>query len=84
MAVKIKELVKQPELLTGGHRACAGCTAPTAIRQALMVSGPDTVVGFATGCMGAHFGDVNYLSDFEFDQLKKASDNQLSLAYFLF
>lgn len=51
MAVKIKELVNQPELLTGGHRACAGCTAPSAIRQALMVAGPDTVVGFATGCM---------------------------------
>lgn len=51
MAIRLKELVKQPDLLTGGHRACAGCTAPSAIRQALMVAGPDTVVGFATGCM---------------------------------
>ncbi len=51
MAIRLKELIKQPDLLTGGHRACAGCTAPSAIRQALMVAGPDTVVGFATGCM---------------------------------
>ena len=51
MAIKLREIVNKPDLLSGGHRACAGCTAPTMIRQALMVAGPDTVVGFATGCM---------------------------------
>ena len=51
MAIKLKEIAKRPDLLSGGHRACAGCTAPTVIRQILLVSGKDTVIGFATGCM---------------------------------
>lgn len=51
MAIKLKELAKRPDLLSGGHRACAGCTAPTVIRQILLISGKDTVIGFATGCM---------------------------------
>jgi pyruvate ferredoxin oxidoreductase beta subunit len=51
MAVNVKKLSANPELLAGGHRACAGCAAPAILRQALLVSGPDTVVGFATGCM---------------------------------
>lgn len=51
MAINLKEMSKQPELLTGGHRACAGCAAPAILRQALHVAGPHTVVGFATGCM---------------------------------
>ena len=51
MAIKLKEIAKRPDLLSGGHRACAGCTAPTVIRQILLVSGKDTVIGFSTGCM---------------------------------
>lgn len=51
MAIRLKDLTERPELLTGGHRACAGCAAPTAIRQFLLASGQDTVVGCATGCM---------------------------------
>jgi pyruvate ferredoxin oxidoreductase beta subunit len=51
MALNLKELSKNQDLLTGGHRACAGCTAPIVLRQALMASGKNTVVGFATGCM---------------------------------
>lgn len=51
MAIKLKEIAKRSDLLSGGHRACAGCTAPTVIRQILLVSGKDTVIGFATGCM---------------------------------
>ncbi len=51
MALNLKELSKKPELLSPGHRACAGCGSVIAIRQALMaVEGP-VVVGFATGCM---------------------------------
>ncbi|MFA4985713.1 MAG: thiamine pyrophosphate-dependent enzyme [Candidatus Brocadiia bacterium] len=51
MAVNIKELSKKPELLAGGHRACAGCGATMALRQIMRaVEGP-VVVGFATGCM---------------------------------
>jgi pyruvate ferredoxin oxidoreductase beta subunit len=51
MALNLKELSKKPEILSPGHRACAGCGSVIAIRQALMaVEGP-VVVGFATGCM---------------------------------
>ena len=51
MAVKLKELTNQPELLCGGHRACPGCAGPTALRQVLLAAGKDIVVGCATGCM---------------------------------
>ena len=47
----LKELTKQKELFTGGHRACAGCGAVIAARQVLMAAGPDTVVVSATGCL---------------------------------
>ena len=51
MAVNLKKMAAGRELLAGGHRACAGCTAPGILRQTLHVSGPETVVAFATGCM---------------------------------
>lgn len=51
MAINLKEMSANPELLVGGHRSCAGCAAPAILRQALLVAGQDTVVGFATGCM---------------------------------
>lgn len=51
MAMSVKEASKRPELLAPGHRSCAGCTAPAVLRQIMKVAGPDTVVGFATGCM---------------------------------
>jgi len=51
MAIRLKDISAQKELLAGGHRACPGCTAPTVLRQVLHASGPNTVVGFATGCM---------------------------------
>ncbi len=47
----LKELSKGEELFTGGHRACAGCGAVIAVRQVLMVAGPNTVVVSATGCL---------------------------------
>jgi len=51
MALSLKELSKKPDLISPGHRACAGCGSVIAIRQALMaVEGP-VVVSFATGCM---------------------------------
>ena len=51
MAINVKKISANQELLAGGHRACAACAAPAILRQALHVSGPNTVVGFATGCM---------------------------------
>lgn len=49
--MNVKEVVKQKELFTGGHRACAGCGAVIVARQVLMAAGPDTVVVSATGCL---------------------------------
>jgi pyruvate ferredoxin oxidoreductase beta subunit len=51
MALNLKELSKQEDFFVSGHRACAGCGPAIAVRQALLASGKDTVVGFATGCM---------------------------------
>jgi pyruvate ferredoxin oxidoreductase beta subunit len=47
----LKELSKRDELLTGGHRACAGCAATIIVRQVLLAAGKDVVVGCATGCL---------------------------------
>jgi pyruvate ferredoxin oxidoreductase beta subunit len=47
----LKDLSKQKELFTGGHRACAGCGAVIVARQVLMAAGPNTVVASATGCL---------------------------------
>jgi len=51
MAINLKKMSANPELLAPGHRSCAGCAAPAILRQVLHVAGPDTVIGFATGCM---------------------------------
>lgn len=51
MAITLQQISKNPDLLTGGHRACAGCTGANIIRQVLLAAGPDTVLGCATGCM---------------------------------
>jgi pyruvate ferredoxin oxidoreductase beta subunit len=51
MAVTLKQLAQNPDLLTGGHRACAGCAGANILRQVMLTAGPDTVVSFATGCM---------------------------------
>lgn len=46
-----KELIKTPERLTGGHRLCAGCGAPIAIRQILAAIDDPVVIANATGCL---------------------------------
>jgi len=51
MAVNLKQLTQNEDLLAGGHRACAGCTGANILRQIMLTAGPDTVVGGATGCM---------------------------------
>ncbi len=51
MAVNLKKLTQNEDLLVGGHRACAGCTGSNILRQIMLTAGPDTVVGGATGCM---------------------------------
>lgn len=52
MAVKVKDMPNMPERLAGGHRACAGCTAPAAMRMILKAADNcELVCGCATGCM---------------------------------
>jgi pyruvate ferredoxin oxidoreductase beta subunit len=47
----LKELARKPELLSPGHRLCAGCMAPTVVRQILKAVDTPVVVGNATGCL---------------------------------
>ncbi len=49
--LRLKELSKKEDLLTGGHRMCAGCGAPIAIRQVLLAAEMPVVVANATGCL---------------------------------
>jgi pyruvate ferredoxin oxidoreductase beta subunit len=47
----LKQLSKSKELLSGGHRACAGCSGAIVMRQVLLAAGENTVASCATGCM---------------------------------
>ena len=49
----IKEISKKPELLTGGHRLCAGCGESIIVRRVLSALEEDEfcVVACATGCL---------------------------------
>ncbi len=53
MSTKLKDLVKKEDVLTSGHRLCAGCGAPIAVRQILMGAPDDVelVVANPTGCL---------------------------------
>ncbi|RKX70665.1 pyruvate ferredoxin oxidoreductase [candidate division WOR-3 bacterium] len=47
----LKELIKKQDLLSGGHRACAGCGATIIVRQVLLAAQYPVVVGASTGCL---------------------------------
>jgi pyruvate ferredoxin oxidoreductase beta subunit len=47
----LKELSHREERLTGGHRLCAGCGASVAVRQVMLGTTDQAVVGCATGCL---------------------------------
>jgi pyruvate ferredoxin oxidoreductase beta subunit len=47
----LKELANKHELLSGGHRACAGCLAAVGLHEVLRSTNKKVVIGFATGCM---------------------------------
>ena len=51
MAINLKNLTAKQDQLAGGHAACAGCTGPTVLRQALLAAETPVVCGSATGCM---------------------------------
>ena len=48
-----KDNMSKPERLSGGHRMCAGCGAPVAVRGILRAMKPEdqAVIGCATGCL---------------------------------
>jgi pyruvate ferredoxin oxidoreductase beta subunit len=47
----IKELLKEPELFSSGHRACAGCGEVLAVRQVLLASQKPVACAMPTGCL---------------------------------
>lgn len=49
--LNLKKLSEREELLTGGHRLCAGCTASVVIRQMLLAAEDPVVISSATGCL---------------------------------
>ncbi|MAF10336.1 pyruvate ferredoxin oxidoreductase [Candidatus Poribacteria bacterium] len=51
MAIKLRELTQTPELIAGGHRACAGCLGVNAVRQVLHAVDRPVVTTSATGCL---------------------------------
>ncbi len=53
MAYNLKNEITKPERLASGHRMCAGCGAPVAVRGVLRAMKEDdkAVIGCATGCL---------------------------------
>ncbi len=49
--LSLKELSKQEELFTPGHRLCAGCGAPIVVKMVLMASQYPVIASNATGCI---------------------------------
>lgn len=47
----LKELSKREDRLTYGHRLCAGCGAPIAVKQVLMATEYPIIAANATGCL---------------------------------
>ncbi|MBN1400283.1 MAG: pyruvate ferredoxin oxidoreductase [Anaerolineae bacterium] len=49
--VNLRDIAGSEERLVPGHRLCAGCAEPTAVRQILHAIDTPVVVGTATGCL---------------------------------
>lgn len=47
----LKEAVRKPTPLTGGHGLCPGCAESVLVRQVIMASDKPVVVSNATGCL---------------------------------
>jgi len=50
-ALTIKDLAKREVNLSSGHRLCAGCGAPIAVKMVLLASDYPVVAANATGCL---------------------------------
>lgn len=51
MALNLRELAKKEELLSTGHRMCAGCATPIIVRQILMAVKGKPIITVSTGCL---------------------------------
>ena len=51
MRLNLREISQRPDVLTSGHNLCPGCMESVVVRQVLQVTGPNTVVATATGCL---------------------------------
>ena len=49
--INLREIVRNEERLAQGHRLCAGCGEPTALRQILHAINEPVVISTATGCL---------------------------------
>jgi pyruvate ferredoxin oxidoreductase beta subunit len=49
--LKLKELSKKEDLFTHGHRMCAGCGAPIAVKMVLFASEYPIIACSSTGCL---------------------------------
>lgn len=50
-AVRLKDMLQKDQILSSGHRMCAGCAAPTVVKlMGMSLRGP-TIVCEATGCL---------------------------------
>lgn len=56
----LKELTKKEDLLTPGHRLCAGCGASVVVRQVLLSADAPVVAANATGCLEVGTGIYPY------------------------
>ena len=56
----LKTMLGKPERLAPGHRMCAGCGAPIAVRAVLRAVHEEdqAVVGNATGCLEVSFAQT--------------------------
>ena len=49
--INLREIIRNEERLAQGHRLCAGCGEPTALRQILHAINEPVVISTATGCL---------------------------------
>jgi pyruvate ferredoxin oxidoreductase beta subunit len=50
-AIKLKDMLKKDQILSSGHRMCAGCAAPTVVKLMGMALRGPTIIAEATGCL---------------------------------
>ena len=62
MAINLKEMSTEQDLLAPGHRLCAGCAESIVVRQVLHAVGQPVVVASPTGCLEVSTSPYPYTS----------------------